>query len=502
MATENSPQDGPKTFKIKRFQIGMNVLMQIIILVMIIGMVNYIAFNHFKRWDWSRSQKYSLADKTKRVLFGLKKPVNIVVFFASGSDIYHDLENLLKEYQYFSNGKLSIEIIDPFRNFTRARDLQAKYKFGANENLVILDCDGRTKFISGAEMAEYDNAGAMYGQPAKLKAFKGEEAITSGLLEVSSDRQNKIYAVKGQGERDITGDDYKGIKTFIERENIKIATLDLQNVDNIPADAKALIITGPRYDFSERETKMLNEFWNKKGRLFLMLDPNASTPHLSAFLRDQGVIADDDRIMRTVAVRQLTGVVTAVLKDVTGRFLEGSTITKRLSGVNGLFIGATQSLTLDRQPAQALGIRLDPLVQASEGYWGKADYNVSQGDEIIFDPKKDRAQPLIIAASVEKGALNDTRVQVDSSRMIVAGNCEFIADASLSEANANLDFTLNAIDWLLDREELIGIAPKESKMFTLNLTEDQIGSIALLTMIAMPGIVALFGIAVWWKRRR
>ena len=141
-------------------------------------------------------------------------------------------------------------------------------------------------------------------------------------------------------------------------------------------------------------------------------------------------------------------------------------------------------------------------MQASEGYWGKADYNVSQGDEIIFDPKKDRAQPLIIAASVEKGALNDTRVQVDSSRMIVTGNCEFIADASLSEANANLDFTLNAIDWLLDREELIGIAPKESKMFTLNLTEDQIGSIALLTMIAMPGIVALFGIAVWWKRRR
>jgi len=502
MATENSPQDGSRTFKIKRFQIGLNVLVQIVILVMITVMVNYFAFNYFKRWDWSRTQKYALADKTKRVLFGLKKPVNIVVFFSSESDIRKDLENLLKEYQYSSNGKLAIEVVDPARNFSRARDLQAQYKFGANENIVILDCGGRTKFLNAADMAEYDNNGAMYGQSPKLKAFRGEEVITSGLLEVSSDKQNKIYAVKGQGEREITDDAYKGIKIFIERENIKIASLDLQNVDIIPSDAKALVIVGPRYDFSEREMKMLNEFWNKKGRVFLMLDPNASTPRLSAFLRDQGIVADDDRLMRTVAVRQLTGIVTAVLRDVTARFLEGSPITKRLKGINGLFIGATQSLTLDRQPAQASGIRLDPLVQASEGYWGKADYNVGQGDEIIFDPKKDRAQPLIIAASVEKGALNDTRVQVESARMIVAGNCEFIADASLSEANANLDFTLNGIDWLLDREELIGIAPKESKTFSLNLTDDQIGNIVLLTMFAMPGIIALFGLAVWWKRRR
>jgi hypothetical protein len=498
MATENRSQRGPKPVKIKRFQIGVNVLVQLITLFLIILMVNYVAFNHYKRWDFTRDKKYALSDKTKRVLDNLKKPVKAVVFFSSGSDIYGDLDNLLREYQFASNKKLDVETIDPFRNFTRARELQAKYKFGANENVVILDCEGRTKFINAKDMADYDTTGEMYGQPPQLKAFKGEQVLTSGLLEISEQRQSKLYAVTGQGEREITSDDYKGIRTFIQRENIDVEPLNFQNVDAVPQDARALIVIGPRYDFSEREIKLLKEYWEKKGRLFILLDPNIPTARLTEFLNDQGVTPNDDRILRTVKLGPITG----ILRDVTGKFIEGSPITKRLKDVNGLFIGATQSLTLDKQRAQVANARLQPLVQATDGYWGETKYNIHEGDEVYFDPKRDHGQPLYICATVEKGALNDAHVQVDSSRMVVAGNCDFIADATLSEANANLDFALGGLDWLLDREELIGIAPKVSKTFALNLPDAQVSSIATLTMGAIPGIVAIFGLAQWWKRRR
>jgi len=501
MATDNSAPQGPKTVKIKRFQIGLNVLVQLVILMMIFIMVNYVAFDHYKRWDRSRNQKNALSEKTKRVLESLKKPVKAYIFFSSASEIFPDLDNMFKEYQYFSNKKLTVEIVDPARDFSRARDLQAKYKFGANENIVILDCDGRTKFVNAADMADYDTSGEMYGQPPRLKAFKGEQSITGALIEITADKQNKLYAVKGQGERDIDDAAYKGIKTFITRENIKIDSLDLQNVESVPQDAKALLIMGPHYDFSEREIKMLREYWDKKGRMFILLDPNATTPHLAAFLTDQGVKPDDDRILRTVTVRQLTGLVNALLRDVTGRFIDGSPVTKRLKGINGLFLGATQSLAPDAQRAQASGVRLKMLVQASDGYWGKTDYNIHEGDEVIFDSTKDRGQPLAIVISAEKGALSDPLVQVDSSRMIVAGNCEFLSDASLSDANANLDFGLAGIDWLMDREELIGIAPKVNKTFSLNLTDAQMTNIFMLTIGTIPAIVAVFGFGLWWKRR-
>lgn len=498
MATDNSPQPGPKRVKIKRFQISLNVLAQILLIVFCVGAANYYSFNHYKRWDLSRNRKYALSEQTKRLLANLKKPVKAVVFFSSGSDISGDIDNLLKEYQYASNKKLEVETVDTFRNITRARELQAKYKFGANENIVILDCGGRTKFVNAADMAEYDMGGAMYGQPPVLKAFKGEQALTGALLEINEEKQNKLYAMTGQGEREITDEDLKGIKLFIERQNIKLEPLNLQNVDAVPQDAKALLLLGPRYDFSEREMKLLGEYWAKKGRLLILLDPSVSTPRLTAFLNGQGIKPQDDRILRTVKL----GPMNALLREVTGKFFEGSPVTKRLKEVNGLFLGATQSLALDQPRAQAAHIRLVPLVQATGGYWGETDYNIQEGDTVYFDPKKDHGPPLLIAVSVEKGGLGDPRVQVDSSRMIVAGNCEFITNSSMSEANANLDFALNGINWLIDREELIGIAPKVNKTFALNLTDEQVSRLALLTIGVIPALAALLGFAVWLRRRR
>ena len=67
---------------------------------------------------------------------------------------------------------------------------------------------------------------------------------------------------------------------------------------------------------------------------------------------------------------------------------------------------------------------------------------------------------------------------------------------------ADLDFVLNGLNWLLDREEIIGIAPKAAHNLSLNLTEAQLSLIALLVMVAIPGCAGLLGILVWLKRRR
>src|SRR5581483_5150873 len=100
MATESAP----KVFHIKRFQIGVNVLVQIALFAAIVVMVNIVAFNHYKRWDFTRSQKYSLSDKTKVVLKNLQKPVKAIEFFPSQitADIFPDVDSLLKEYAYLS----------------------------------------------------------------------------------------------------------------------------------------------------------------------------------------------------------------------------------------------------------------------------------------------------------------------------------------------------------------------------------------------------------------
>ena len=52
MADETAPPAKPK--KIRRLQIGLNVIVQIGIVIVLAAMVNYLGFEHYRSWDLSR----------------------------------------------------------------------------------------------------------------------------------------------------------------------------------------------------------------------------------------------------------------------------------------------------------------------------------------------------------------------------------------------------------------------------------------------------------------
>src|SRR6202022_858397 len=111
------------------------------------------------------------------------------------------------------------------------------------------------------------------------------------------------------------------LKTFIENENIKFQELNFFEVGAIPADLKTIVISGPQYDFSDREMKLLRDFWDKQGRILLLLDPSAKTPKLLAFLNELGVKVNDDRLMAVIR----TGIEEmAIIQDVQAHFLGDS----------------------------------------------------------------------------------------------------------------------------------------------------------------------------------
>ena len=133
---------------------------------------------------------------------------------------------------------------------------------------------------------------------------------------------------------------------------------------------------------------------------------------------------------------------------------------------------------------------------------GETDFTGGEDKKVFFDPKKDFMGPLTLAAAVEKGGVEDQRVKVDSSRLVVFGNAEVLGNNEyrLSEGVSS-DLTINILNWLLDREEVIGIPPKEKKEVTLSLDEKQLRSIALSVMVFLPGIVAFLGLISFWQRR-
>jgi ABC-type uncharacterized transport system len=488
---------GPK--KIGRVQIGFNVLVQIILALFLVAMVNSIAFRHYKRWDFSRDQKYALSDKTKRFLQTIKGKVRIIVFFSPNTPITADVQNLLTEYQYAGKGKIDVENIDPERNLSRAKEVLEKYKVVSDESLLIIDYGGRNKTVKASEMADVDQSGMAFGEGPRVTAFKGEQAITSAMMDLVEGKKNTIGYVLGHKEPALAGQSPISIlKTFIENENVKLQELNLFEVPAIPPELRAVMIVGPQYDLSDREMTLLHNFWDKQGRILLLLDPAAKTPKIDNFLNELGVKTNDDRLM--VFLR--TGIQeVAVTRDVQAHFLGDSPITKQLADVRALFLGGTSSLTLEPQRVRAANIRVEPLAQAEKGYFAEKDYNTDDQAKLQGDAQRSASGPLTIAASIEKGGSADERVQMNSARMVVVGNATFIQDNVLAQGQQALDFISGSINWLLNREQLIGIAPKVPKTLTFTLDENALRSVRWIVLVLIPLVFVVFGTAVWWRRR-
>ena len=191
---------------------------------------------------------------------------------------------------------------------------------------------------------------------------------------------------------------------------------------------------------------------------------------------------------------------TGIVRDAYGEFVGDSPIAKQLGGINLVMLGATQSLTLEPTRVSGANVKLAPLVQAIKGFWGETDYKDVENTGAFFDAGKDKAAPLTLAATVEKNALGDQRVQNGASRMVVTGNAKFVENDAMSEPSAN--FFLSSLNWLLEREALIGIAPKQVKNFTLNIPDDQMRMILGSMVFGLPSFAAALGLLVWWMRRR
>src|SRR5712691_2925920 len=490
MADETIPPDKPK--KIHRVQIGLNVIAQIALIVFLAAMVNYLGYEHYRRWDLSRDKKYALSDKTKHFLESIKGKLRVTVFFGPNNPITGDVQNLLTEYQYASRGKIDVEYVDPERNLSRAKELFNKYKVVTEESILIVDYEGRNKTIKASEMAEMDEGNPMFGEQPKVSAFKGEQAITGAMIDIVEGKKNAVGYVLGHKEPPLTGEGpVSTLKTYIENENIKFQELNLFEVPAIPADLKAIMIAGPQYDFSDREMKLLRDFWNKDGRILLLLDPAAKTPKLTAFVNDLGVKVNDDRLMAMVK----TGIQeVARVRDVVARFMADNPVTKRLADVQAPFFGSTSSLTLESQRVAAANTHLAPLAQAEKGYWGEKDYYSDDEALLQFDPAKDHGDPLTIAASVEKGGSADARVQINSARMIVVTNSTFIQNNALTQDQQGLDFVSASLNWLLSREQMIGIAPKIPQTLTFSLNEQALRSLRWIILVLMPLVPAFLGL--------
>ena len=64
----------------------------------------------------------------------------------------------------------------------------------------------------------------------------------------------------------------------------------------------------------------------------------------------------------------------------------------------------------------------------------------------------------------------------------------------------NRDLFLNSVGWLGNQEELLSIRPRTVRASRVEFSEEQATAIFYLSVLVIPELLMIIGLAVWWRR--
>ncbi|MEE9390618.1 MAG: hypothetical protein V3U91_05180, partial [Candidatus Aminicenantaceae bacterium] len=172
------------------------------------------------------------------------------------------------------------------------------------------------------------------------------------------------------------------------------------------------------------------------------------------------------------------------------------------------------------------GISADILAKTSPNSWSERQLTEK---DVTFDKDKDQAGPVPLAVAItiepkeeekepiEKEKKEEAKGEEEKeikaeeekkeasrvkqkSRLAVFGDSDFASNRYYNVAG-NGNFFLNAVNWLTEEADLISIQSKTSSPRTIQLTPSQGRMIFLVSVIILPLVVLITGIAIWARRK-
>lgn len=445
-------------FLTRRGRMGTNAIASAILMTAIIVMVNWIGDRHHARFDWTKTKRHTLSPQTLKILKGLKKKVTVIGFYRRDSFEFERMRDLLESYDEASPN-IRATVVDP-----RDNPLLAE-KYGVTStSTVVFECEGKREVVS----------------------FGSEQEFTSAILKLTRARKKKIYFVQGHGEHDYKSYDdegYSKVKDFLEKLEYKVEGLELMREQKVPKDCDVLVISGPQKEFMPDEIEALKNYLKGGGKALLMLDPK--NPDMSEVLDEYGIEVKSGYVFDIIVFARDPRVLLIgnfEFHDITRPFMKAR--------ANALLLAECRALKKSENVPS--GYTVTELLKTTSEAWLKKELT-----ENIAPTKDDERGPFTIAIVVSPSS---TAKGEKKMRLVVIGDSDFASNQFVT-AFYNADFFLNTINWLAQEEELIEIKPREETPDTFMPTSGQQIFVFAWSVIVLPLIVLMAGIAVWLSRR-
>lgn len=474
--------DIKKIFKSRNLKYGTNSFILIAAVVAIAVFVNILVDMANLKWDLTPNKIYSIGDTTKEILDGLNKDVTIYGLFDDGKvgadDQYKEIVELLAHYE--KNPRVKVEYVDPDRNPGVLKELDPDGTMDLRSNDFVVMSGNKKKKLDVYDL--FDTMFDEYTFSQRIVGSTAEQGFTGAIKYVTSDVTPVVYFVQGHGEFD-TDIDLGNVKTYLERNNYDVKTVNLLTVEKVPEDAEMLVVASPKSDISQDEKDKIREYLKNGGKGMFLFDYLSSDPEFAQFedlLKDYNVALNYDRVKENDPSRHFPGRQYTIILDV-----NSSAIIPQ--DFNIVLDNSRSIRTLKNEKEY---IKVTSLMKTSEQAVGEL-VDKSRGDDI--------AGPLDVAVAVQHdGGYYPVKI-------IVMGNGSFITDDAESiygpYYNNGMLFFLQSLNWMLDKEDDTVIAPKTYYNPTIQITAKEANIMGLAVVILLPVIILGVGLFVFLRRR-
>ncbi|MCY4514510.1 MAG: Gldg family protein, partial [Candidatus Tectomicrobia bacterium] len=476
-------------------------------MVGVLMVVAYLSALYPLRFDLTDEGLHSLSEQTVAMLERIDNPVHIVFF--------HDplLRPTVELYELIAaqTPMVTVDFYDPMINPAQARMRGVQFA-----GTAVLESEGRTMQVHGSEEIDIGNAILRISQDANLRVcfLEGHGEADPFSTESHDHMEGEAGHSHGLGGKTIVHERHGMAKarSTLEALNYKVEKVSLLSGTDVLQDCAVLVVAGPKVPLLDAEITAVGDFLNANGNAFFLLDPFVQSG-LEPVLRAHGVVVDDNIVIDEA--RHFWADVSS--PAVTS--YNHHQVTRQLPLT--FYPGAR---SLSPTPRRVPGTSIMPIVNSSTNSYGETSPDRAGLDEADLpgpntimaivsrrpvDPtsaealqrmeRQEEMQP-IPALPPEEANGAASAMPTGRSRIAIVGDSDF-ATNSFFHILGNGTLFVNTVSYLAAQENLIGIEPRTYDLPRVNLTNRQMKGTLFLTIVLIPGILAVVGIGVWWKQR-
>ncbi|MFB6355717.1 MAG: Gldg family protein [bacterium] len=468
-------------------------VIKLIAVVAILFIVNLGAHRMDWQADMTEANLYTLSDQTHSVLEDVDKKITLLFFHPEAktgqkrSIVKVDwVRGLLNRYES-SSSKVTFREVDPDIKI----NLAERYNVRGNNkaNAIVVKIGKNHSTITPRDMYKFKRS--MMG--ARPQSFRGEEAVTSAILNLTRTTNRDVLFMTGHGEYRLQASgtprrrqrgqqqgsrSLTSWKSALSGEGFTPRTWNPVENKDLPDTRNLLVIYDPQRPISKSLSEKISKWYHDGGNLFLVSAPEnignlSSLAQKIGFSYESGYVVGARRPMQFA--RQ-----PFVFSPVYGTHPAVKNLRKQ--GIH-MVLGRSCSLTSTGDAS------VSTVLKSSRKSYVKSI--PADGEELVVQQQSgDPSGPFKVGLARSK-----------PGRAVALCSTTAFSDVLFGKFG-NKDVAMNLTNWTLKRSTALGIRPRPLNYNRIQVTNPNARWFILsLSLLVIPGGLIVWGVMVWWKRR-